>query len=65
MADTEQQGQSLLLPDYARRRIPLYGEIGNCFRGGRFFRRTHVRRFGNGLRLFLTTDHRRSKITQQ
>ena len=39
---SEQQGQSLLLPDYARRRIPLYGEIGNCFRGGRFFRRTHV-----------------------
>lgn len=57
MADTEQQEQSLLLPDYAGYCILLYGEIRDCFRSVRFLREAHVRRFGNGLRLFLETEH--------
>ena len=34
-----------------------YTEVRNCFRSVRFLREAHVRRFGNGLRLFLETEH--------
>lgn len=34
-----------------------YTEKWNCFRSVRFLREAHVRRFGNGLRLFLETEH--------
>ena len=57
VANAKQQEQGLFLPDYTRYRIQLYGEVRNCFRSVRFLREAHVRRFGNGLRLFLETEH--------